>query len=325
MLEIADDVIIEEQEEKQVDDEKQWCVYMHISPSGKRYIGITSRDPVIRWGKDGKRYLEKKNDKYRHPAMANALLKYSNWDEWQHYILIRNITEEYAKIIEKCLIEIYQTRDYKYGYNCTDGGEGASGLIMSDDAKKKLSEKAKERLKDKTNHPMYGVHRYGENNPMYGKHHTEKSKQKISESTKGMRSGENNPMCGKQHTEKTREKMSKNHANFSHEKHPRSNPVYCIELNEIFWGATCAQDKYGIDCSAISACCKHKKGYNSAGKHPETNMPLHWKYIYDYTQKDGLIIPGAITLGYITKEEVNNYLDSLRQKGNDINGTMEEE
>lgn len=40
---------------------------------------------------------------------------------------------------------------------------------------------------------------------------------------------------------------------------------------------------------------------------------------------DGAIIKGAITLGYITEEEVNNYLDSLRQKGNDINGTMEEE
>lgn len=56
MLEITDDVIIEEQEEKQVDDEKQWCVYMHINNvNRKKYIGITSQDPEDRW-KNGKGY-----------------------------------------------------------------------------------------------------------------------------------------------------------------------------------------------------------------------------------------------------------------------------
>ena len=33
--------IIDVQNETKIDDEKKWCVYMHTSPSGKKYIGIT--------------------------------------------------------------------------------------------------------------------------------------------------------------------------------------------------------------------------------------------------------------------------------------------
>lgn len=167
-----------------------------------------------------------------------------------------------------------------------------------------LSETTKERLRDKTNHPMYGVHRYGEDNPFYGKRHTEESKKKMSESTVGVYVGENNPMYGKHHTEETRDKMSQNHADFSHEKHPRSRSVYCIELDEIFWGATDAQNKYGIAYRTISACCRHKEGYISAGKHKETGEKLHWLYVDE-----------AIEQGYITRQNLESYLNNLKEKG----------
>lgn len=290
---------------------------MHVSPSGKKYIGITGKDPTIRWGKNGSRYLEKSNGKYKQPAMAKALLKYPNWDEWEHYILFQGLTEEQAQAIEKDLIKKYDTRNYQHGYNCTDGGEGASGLIMSDESKARMSAKAKERFKDKTNHPMYGVHKYGQDNPMYGKHHTEEARQKISKACEGKYIGENNPMYGKHHTVQTREKMSQNHIDFSHEKHPRSAPVYCVELNEIFWGATDAKNKYGFRYSSISSCCKHEYGHKTAGKHPITQEKLHWHYVNDFTNKDGTTIQGAISLGYTTKEQVNEYLNNLQKKGND--------
>ena len=47
------------------------------------------------------------------------------------------------------------------------------------------------------NNPMYGVHRYGENNPNFGKKWTEEQKRKISESLKGKFAGENHPMARK--------------------------------------------------------------------------------------------------------------------------------
>lgn len=74
-----------------------------------------------------------------------------------------------------------------------------------------LSEESKRKMSDNhadisgKNNPMYGVHRYGENNPFYGKKHTEESKKRISESM----SGENNPNYGKHRSEDTKSKISK--------------------------------------------------------------------------------------------------------------------
>ena len=56
-----------------------YCVYIHTSPSGKKYVGQTMRNPEQRWGKNGIQYLNKKKEKYTHPAFANAILKYG-WD-----------------------------------------------------------------------------------------------------------------------------------------------------------------------------------------------------------------------------------------------------
>ena len=51
--------IIEAQEDTNIDEEKKWCVYMHTSPSGKKYIGITSNKPKRRCD-HGDGYLKKK-------------------------------------------------------------------------------------------------------------------------------------------------------------------------------------------------------------------------------------------------------------------------
>lgn len=63
---------------------------------------------------------------------------------------------------------------------------------------------------------------------------------------------------------------------FTGENHPRCRAVYCYELDEYFWGAKNAQDKYGIYKADIAKCCKGK--LKSAGKHPITGEKLHWIY-----------------------------------------------
>lgn len=86
---------------------------------------------------------------------------------------------------------------------------------------KAISNNSKERFSNPENNPMYGIHRFGNNNPMYGKCHTEAAKQKISQKQKErFVNPENHPMYGKHHTEKTRQKMRENHADFNGEKHP---------------------------------------------------------------------------------------------------------
>jgi group I intron endonuclease len=100
-----------------------------------------------------------------------------------------NLFENRAFYIEKFLIACYGRIDIGTGIlrNRTDGGDGASGRIVSEETKAKMSIALK-----------------GENNPMYGKHHSKESKEKVSIALKG----ENNHMYGKQHTNETKAKIS---------------------------------------------------------------------------------------------------------------------
>jgi NUMOD3 motif len=56
--------------------------------------------------------------------------------------LCKDIDEELALLCEEEAIDLYGRKDLGKGtlLNLTDGGEGASGLVMSEEAKRKLSE-----------------------------------------------------------------------------------------------------------------------------------------------------------------------------------------
>ncbi|HEA46424.1 MAG TPA: DUF559 domain-containing protein [Candidatus Pacearchaeota archaeon] len=56
---------------------------------------------------------------------------------------------------------------------------------------------------------------YGEKNPMFGKHHSEKTRQKMSEASKP-RNGEKNPFFGKKHSEETKKKISESNKGEHH-------------------------------------------------------------------------------------------------------------
>ena len=98
---------------------RKWTVYRHVSPSGKVYIGITSRSVKIRWRKDGSGY---KSDSST--TIWNAIKKYG-WDNFKHEILFENINEISAKLIEIDLIYYYKKQGISY--NITDGGDGQLG------------------------------------------------------------------------------------------------------------------------------------------------------------------------------------------------------
>ena len=102
-------------------NKKDWCLYVHISPSNKAYIGVT-QNHKHRWNKEGKGYLHKtKNGKYNQPAFANAILKYG-WDNFQHHIIKDGLTKEEAFHYEILFIKMYNTVG-KNGYNLSYGGE----------------------------------------------------------------------------------------------------------------------------------------------------------------------------------------------------------
>ena len=72
--------------------ENNFCVYIHISPSNKKYVGITSRKPSLRWS-GGNGY---KNNEH----FYRAIQKYG-WGNFQHLIVAKNLTKE-----EACKAEI---------------------------------------------------------------------------------------------------------------------------------------------------------------------------------------------------------------------------
>lgn len=141
------------------ENSKRYCVYAHINNENQKiYIGITSQKPEKRWI-NGKGY-------FKNTYFTNAIQKYG-WDNFEHIILIEDLSQEQSELIEIDLIAKYKTTNRKYGYNICKGGEGASGHIVSEEQKKNIS-------KSKMG-----------NTYMLGKHQSDEVKQQISKAQKG--------------------------------------------------------------------------------------------------------------------------------------------
>lgn len=128
-----------------------YSVYLHTFPNGKRYVGVTSWKPKLRWGSNG--------CNYKNPYMRNAIKKYG-WNNIKHEILAENLTVDQASEMEIDLIKKYNSTDREYGYNISPGGVDCKicsaetkeklrkanlGKTMSEEAKRKIGEFSKGR------------------------------------------------------------------------------------------------------------------------------------------------------------------------------------
>ena len=249
---------------------------MHISPSKKRYIGITSQTTERRWRNDGNGYL-------RCSYFWNAIQKYG-WENFEHIILAEDLDEEKAKQLEREYIKKYNTQNPKYGYNLTSGGDGVRNWTPSEEWKRKLKE------------------RMNENPTMLGKHHSQEVKEKISKMAKERMESvdyrnristslkeyykiHDNPRKGVTLSDETKKKLSDNH---------KGNPIYIengkkrgeqirrrvnqydLEGNYIktFNSILEASNEIGVLGEVISRCCKRRKQSKSAGG-------FQWRYVDD--------------------------------------------
>ena len=189
--------------------EKKFILYMHISPSNKKYIGITSQSPRERW-QNGLGYRGNVH-------FTNAIKKYG-WDNFEHIILFEGLSKEEAEIMEQCYIALYDTMNDEKGYNKTEGGSGTVGYQWTNEDREIRRNKYS-----------------GEGNPFYGKQHSEETKQKISEAKRGTKLSEEH-----------KRKISENHKDISGENNPMygvsrkgsDNPsakkIYCVEIDHTF-------------------------------------------------------------------------------------------
>jgi group I intron endonuclease len=178
---------------------KKSIIYLIKLPNNKKYIGrwIGDFDSLVR------RYTVKEYKKGKRP-INNAIRKYGVCNV-KFFVLETNIdisNDELNKIEIKYIKE-YRTLTTQNGYNVSEGGESKDnwtnhpnreilienikerlkrhhprkGVVLSVETKRKIGDKAKLRLSDKKNHPMYG------------KKQSKESKLKNSESQKGKRIG----------------------------------------------------------------------------------------------------------------------------------------
>lgn len=223
-----------------------YTVYMHTNLTNhKVYVGITCQNVYSRW-QNGLGY---KRDQ---PVFYNAIQKYG-WDGFAHIIFAENLTTDEATRMEILLIALYKTnckkyRNPEYGYNMTDGGGGMAGVKHSDEAKQKMSQRAKERFSDPENHPKYG------------KHPSEESRKRMSDAHKGKQVGIENPFYGKHHSEETINKIKLAHADIS-------KVVVQLTKNDevvnIFSSIHEAAKQTGINRQCISFCLRDL--YKTAG------------------------------------------------------------
>lgn len=203
-----------------------YTVYKHISPSGKVYIGITSKNPVKRW-RGGSGYST-------NPYFSKAIKKYG-WENFRHEIICTEMTKEEAEAKEIELIAFFRSAEHDKGYNIQNGG--SSNGKHSEETKAKIGRANK-----------------GRNQFMYGKHHSEEAKRKIAEHR-----------IGTHLTEETKRKISIAHKGKKHsleatEKRAKAcqKKVICKELNKTFDSVKEAGEFAGVVPPSISACLKGK-------------------------------------------------------------------
>ena len=150
-----------------------YTVYVHISPSGKRYYGLTCQQVEKRW-LNGMGYI--KNEHF-----YRAIQKYG-WDAFKHEIVAEGLTREEACALEESLIAEYHTQDYNFGYNITSGGESNRHAQSSKD---KISKANKGRVHTEETKRKWSKMRMGHSSKLKGRTLSEEHKRKISESLQG--------------------------------------------------------------------------------------------------------------------------------------------
>ena len=259
-------------------------IYVHKNKyNNKIYIGQTKTSCEQRW-QNGNGYK---------PCVYfwKAIQKYG-WDNFEHIILFENLSKEMANIIEQELIEKYQCRNPKYGYNIRIGGSHGG---LSDESKLKISKANKGRLVGEKN-PMYGQPRteetknkirqalIGKPGTMLGKHLSEEAKEKlrqcnlgktlsqetkdkISQSLKGREFSKetkkkiSDALSGREFSDEHKRKISEGRigSNNPHAKAVYQRDINTYEIINCFGSMSEASEKTGVRQDSISLTCRGKQ------------------------------------------------------------------
>lgn len=228
---------------------ENYCVYKHVSPSGKVYIGITKQTPNGRW-KNGFGYESS-------PHFWNAIQKYG-WINFEHIILAKGLAKEKACEEEQRLIAEFEATNREFGYNQKLGGE--LGSKCTEEVRNKISKKLKEFYANNSSARAEIARR------VTGFHHSEESKAKMSQSKKG-RTFSQTPEWKRHIGEANKARMREDAQYYmSAVSQCRKNgmkdakPVIQLDMNGVeisrFESAHDAERETGVPNGNIGRCCK---------------------------------------------------------------------
>ena len=240
-----------------------YCVYKHTTPSGKVYIGITSKRPETRWNK---------GLGYGHNTHFVNAIKRFGWDNIKHEVLVTGLEQEEAFAEERRLIAEHRANDPKFGYNQSEGGEsGFVGVSPSAEARKKNADAHRGRkASEETRKKMSEAHKAHPNSGCYKKGRVVSSEEV--EKSAAARRGNKRPaeLCeklrqanlGKKASEEARANMSRAHTGKA--------GVLCVETGKVYEAVTLAAEATGLNRRAIS---------NALTGVSKTSGGYHWRYV----------------------------------------------
>ena len=172
-------------------------------------------------------------------------------DKSKILILKQNLTEEESFRHEVYMIAVFGRKDLGTGilHNRTNGGDGVSGAVVSDETRRKMSEALKGKPRSKEiRRKISEAHK--------GKTHSEKSRRNMSESQKGKTFSEetkrklSEAKKGKTHSEETKAKMSEAHKGKTNSEESKRK---LSEANKgrKWWNDGCGNRKRMVECPGI--------------------------------------------------------------------------
>ena len=233
-----------------------YTVYKHTTPSGKVYIGITSREVEKRWN-NGYGYQQNKH-------FYSAIQKYG-WENIKHDILFEKLTQQQAFEKEIEMIRLYKSNDRRFGYNKSTGGEstvkGARWKLSKECVEKRAQKlrgrKLTEEHKKKLSEAHKGLPSYKREHPM-----SEETKIKISNSLKKWNAEHESPNKGK--------KRKKSPLGVLRTIQGHYKPIVCVETGIVYDSIKHASIKNNIDNSSLSKVCRKLR---------ETAGGYHWRFL----------------------------------------------
>lgn len=220
-----------------------YTVYCHTNKlNGKRYFGITSMRPEVRWGN---------GNNYRSSRHFNFAIEKYGWDGFTHEVIAEGLTKEEACQMEQDLIREHKTTDDRYGYNLSTGGEsGAAGVVVSDETRAKRSASSK------------------------GRRHSDESRRKMSEAAKGrtfsqetlakMSAAKKGKPLSKEHVRKIadanrgKSMSEESKAKIRESRRYMMKPVYCFETDTTYESISEAARRLGLERTNLKATLKGK-------------------------------------------------------------------